>query len=566
MTAHVAPPELDGFAIADAWFNTLGNPYRGQLPADDPLLAGKHAGWLVVTHGHELAVVVDGAFPFTRPRVYLRGEHDPMPHVEANGRLCLDNPEIPSDPEAAVREALRHARNLLKDIEKGIEDGDFAEDFTLYWNQSTTPGPTARLLVPDVNRSGLLSACGTTTAVYGFASGDVARRWWSHRFNDNLRKINRGALLILDELPNPDKYPSTGEELWDLIAARSEDSIEVLEDLLRQNPKTLLVVLAGTSPNGRRHAVGILMARPIDRRGRAVNRRVLELGYARGSTPPRVLCGRLMLRRLRTENLNAAGSRLPYLERDRLAAARVAIVGCGALGSGVARLLSKSGVGHFILVDSENLGWENIRRHQLGAGFVGHSKAAALALTLAQENPDIGSTKAYDIAVEHLLKQRPEALAEAELIVACTGSWSANSMLDDLSMRGGPPILYAWMEAHAVAAHAVLILPGHSYRAGYDPVGNPRLTASICHKPIPPECGANTSPFGAIELAQAEALAARLALDQLRGKIHGTIWKTWLTDEAALKEAEGIWTDEWVRARGTPAANGQILAASWWDE
>lgn len=566
MTAHVRPLEADGFAIADAWFNTLGNSYKGRLSAGDPLLVGKRTGWLVLTHGRELAVVVDETFPFTRPRVYLRGNRDPMPHVEADGRLCLDNPEIPSDPEAAVREALRHARNLLSDIDRGAEEGDFAEDFTLYWHQSVRPGLKARLMLPDIPRSSIISTCTTSAAVYGFASGDSARRWWSHRFNDHLRKVRHGAVLLLDELPHPDQYPSTGEELWDLIAAKSRDGGEVLEGLLRQNPKSLLVVMAGTSPKGRRHAVGVLLERPVDRQGRSVNRRVVEQGYARGGSPPRVLCERLQLRRLATENLDAASTRLPYLEHNRLAAARVAIIGCGALGSGIARLLAKSGIGHFILVDPENLGWENIRRHQLGAGFVGHPKATMLAKALAQENPDIGSTQAHTIPVEHLLRQHRDALGNVDLIVACTASWSANSMLDDLSMRGGPPVLYAWMEAHAIAAHAVLILPGHSYRAGYDAVGNPRMTASTSRKPIPSECGANTSPFGAIELAQAEILAGRLALDQLRGKVAGTIWKTWLTDQAALGEAEGSWTEEWLRERGIPDRNGQVVAAPWWDE
>ncbi len=566
MTAYIRPPEVDEVAIADAWFNTLGKSYKGQLPAGDPLLAGNRAGWLVLTRNRELAVVVDEAFPFTRPRVYLRGDHDPMPHVEANGRLCLDNPEIPSDPQSAVREALRHARNLLNDIDKGVEDGDFAEDFTLYWHQSVGPGRRARLLLSDIPRSTIISTCATPAAVYGFASGDSARQWWSHRFNDHLRKTRHGAVILLDQLPHPDQYPSTGGELWDLIAARSRDGIEVLVGLLKQTPKSLLVALAGVSPNGRRHAVGILMERPVDQQGRTVNRRVIEHGYARGGTPPRVLCGRLLLKRLVTENLDAASTRLPYLERDRLAAARVAIIGCGALGSGVTRLLAKSGVGHFILVDPETLGWENIRRHQLGAAFVGHPKAAILAKTLAQENPDIGSTKPYNTTVEHLLKQHPDALDNVDLVVACTATWSANSMLDDLSMRSRLPVLYAWMEAHAVAAHAVLILPGHSYRVGYDAVGNPRMTASTSRKPIPAECGANASPFGAIELAQAEVLVGRLALDQLRGKVAGTIWKTWLTDQAALGDAEGSWTEEWVRARGVPNPNGQILVAPWWDE
>ena len=88
-------------------------------------------------------------------------------------------------------------------------------------------------------------------------------------------------------------------------------------------------------------------------------------------------------------------TRLPYPERDRLTAARVAVVGCGALGSGVARLLARSGVGHLVLIDPEPLGWERTSGgHQLGAGAVGLPKATTLAQAVAHENPDIGSARA----------------------------------------------------------------------------------------------------------------------------------------------------------------------------
>ena len=80
---------------------------------------------------------------------------------------------------------------------------------------------------------------------------------------------------------------------------------------------------------------------------------------------------------------------------------------------------------------------------------------------------------------------------------------------------------------------------------------------------MPAECGALTSPFGAIELSHAEALTARLTLDFLSGKVGDTTWRTWLTDAAALTEAEGRWTEDWVEARGAPDPGGQISVGPW---
>lgn len=58
-------------------------------------------------------------------------------------------------------------------------------------------------------------------------------------------KVRQGALIVLHELPHPDVYPDTGAELWDLIEGRSAGGAEILGELLRQTPKSLLVVLAG---------------------------------------------------------------------------------------------------------------------------------------------------------------------------------------------------------------------------------------------------------------------------------------------------------------------------------
>lgn len=565
MTACVHPMPAEALAIANAWFADLGKPFLGSLDPEDPLLVGNRTGWLISTLGRELAVVVDSAFPFTRPKVYLRGLLEPLPHVERYGRLCLRNPEVPSDPAMAIASALSEARNLLRAIDDGSQDTDFQEDFGLYWLQQAAPGRPARLLLPEgVRETRTIAWAATDAAYYAFFSPAELKRWWQHRFGATPSKVHQGAMISLDRLPGPSDYPKDGKSFWNLVQAQSSAGMQLLAQLLRQTPKSLLVILAGTAPSGRQHIVATLVSRPPDALGNPSNRRLIERGHKRGKMPPALLCERHVVTRLVTEMLDAAYSRLPYPERDRLANARVGIVGCGALGSGVARLLAKSGVGHLVLIDPENLAWENIRRHQLGAGAVGFNKANFMAQAIAHENPDIGSTKAYDSTVEALLTDVPAALDGMNLIVACTASWSANTFLDAFSSRTGIPVLFAWLEGHAVAAHAVLIMQGYSYASGYDPAGNPKLVASVSTKPVPVECGALTSPFGAIELAQAEALTGRLALDFIRGTVTQTTWRTWLTDDTALAEAEGRWTPEWIEARGKPSVDGGRCNGPWW--
>lgn len=556
------PERASALTKVEEWLESL-SAYRGLLATDDPLMKGRGGGWRISTLGREIAVVVDNAFPFSKPQVYLRGERDAMPHVEHDGRICLKNPATPSDPIGAVSGAIFSARELLRATDDGSEDGDFYEDFGLYWLQSAS-SEKASLLLTDSRCSGRIWWTATASSHIGFSSPGTLKRWWHHRYHSMPRKIRQGAYLVVDELPHPSRYPSNGADLWELIATQSKDGLAVLSELLTATPKALLVVLSGAAPSGRRHQVALLLERPKDTAGRPAHRRQIEPYHPRRGSTPEDLCGRHTLTRLTVEFLDAAKTRVPYEDLETLSGAKVAIIGCGALGSGIARLLAKSGVGHLTLVDHEVLGWENIRRHALGADAVGRSKATALAAMISQAHPEIGSAMAIVSKIEPLLLEQPSALQNMDLVISCTAIWSANVVVDRWSGQTKIPVVYGWLETHALAAHAVLVPTGWSYIDGFDHAGNPRLAASGSNKPIPTECGASTSPYGALELSQAETLVSRLVLDVLRGKAHDATWRTWLADDDTREEAEGYWTDEWIRERGHPKSTGEITAADWW--
>ena len=307
---------------------------------------------------------------------------------------------------------------------------------------------------------------------------------------------------------------------------------------------------------------------PKIRKEELANRRKISEGYARGKVPSDVLCGRYDVQRLITRRLDLALSRLPYSESSLLAQKRVAIIGCGALGSGVARLLAKAGIGHLLFVDGDLMGWENIRRHELGSRHFRKPKASGMAREIAGDIPEIGSVEARDSTIQSLLRMFPNALCQMDLVVSCTGVWAADVAVENnlrtLSAVKRPSAIYGWMEAHAVAAHAVYVsTDGPRFQDGFDDTGDFHLPASEGGKPTPPECGGSTSPFGAIELSAAQSLVARLALDVLRGKVASPLWRTWLADADALAEAEARWTTQWVQSRGQPSQWGGIQAAEW---
>jgi molybdopterin-synthase adenylyltransferase len=63
-------------------------------------------------------------------------------------------------------------------------------------------------------------------------------------------------------------------------------------------------------------------------------------------------------RQVRFAPIGAAG-------QERLAAARVAVVGCGALGTAIAEQLCRAGVGFLRLIDRDFVEWSNLQRQSL---------------------------------------------------------------------------------------------------------------------------------------------------------------------------------------------------------
>lgn len=75
------------------------------------------------------------------------------------------------------------------------------------------------------------------------------------------------------------------------------------------------------------------------------------------------------------------------LESDIMLSKKAVLIGCGSVGSLVALELAKSGVGSFMLIDSDVFGYHNICRHQCGMLDVGRYKTEALKDRILLINP-----------------------------------------------------------------------------------------------------------------------------------------------------------------------------------
>ena len=83
----------------------------------------------------------------------------------------------------------------------------------------------------------------------------------------------------------------------------------------------------------------------------------------------------------------AFDARFPKEMKEKLENAYVAIAGLGGLGSNIAVMLARSGVGHLLLVDFDVVDVTNLNRQAYGISQVGKEKTQALKELLCEINP-----------------------------------------------------------------------------------------------------------------------------------------------------------------------------------
>ena len=124
----------------------------------------------------------------------------------------------------------------------------------------------------------------------------------------------------------------------------------------------------------------------------------------------------------------------------RIAAARVAVIGVGGLGSPVALYLAASGVGHLTLVDADTVSLSNLQRQILhGEESVGESKTLSAMARIREINA------AIEIALHdtRLTPHNAKAiLADHDIIIDCTDNYAARYLIDDVAREMGIPWIY----------------------------------------------------------------------------------------------------------------------------
>ncbi len=145
----------------------------------------------------------------------------------------------------------------------------------------------------------------------------------------------------------------------------------------------------------------------------------------------------------------SSGNRLTS-DYGSLAGRKVAVVGCGSIGSKVACSLARSGVGKFLLVDDDLFLPENLVRHELDWRDIATHKADGIGRRIQLINP----TAEVGIRRHRLggheasgnLETLIESISQMDLIIDATSTPEAFNYLCAAADTGATPMI--WAEVH----------------------------------------------------------------------------------------------------------------------
>ena len=202
--------------------------------------------------------------------------------------------------------------------------------------------------------------------------------------------------------------------------------------------------------------------------------------------------------------------------QQRLAAAHVAIVGCGAMGAASASLIARAGVGTLTLIDRDFVEPSNLQRQVLFDEADAREclpKAEAARRHIAQFNSGV----AVHAHIADLVPTNIAALLTgADIVLDATDNFETRYLINDFAVQQGKP----WIYAAAIGAYAATmnILPAASDQPSLEPrtskLEPAQPTACLaCIFPKPPSGNLETCDTSGI-LSTAVNLAASIQVTE----------------------------------------------------
>ncbi len=147
---------------------------------------------------------------------------------------------------------------------------------------------------------------------------------------------------------------------------------------------------------------------------------------------------------------------------DSLNGRTVVVVGLGSVGSYLAEILCRSGVGRLVVIDPEEVEPANLSRTTYEIGDIGRPKVDALGRRLLNVNPTVVVDR-YSAAIELMpAGERAALVSSADLVIAATDSMPAQRLINHQAYEAGVPAIFIGLYRGAQGGEVIYTVPGRT--------------------------------------------------------------------------------------------------------
>ena len=177
--------------------------------------------------------------------------------------------------------------------------------------------------------------------------------------------------------------------------------------------------------------------------------------YASSKDSPTLGSNAVQNDRLRHESWS---NRLEGLIDTNVRNKRVAVIGCGSVGSYMAEELVRSGISELVLIDPDIVEWPNLTRTVFGYRDVGKPKVLALKESLDTIFPDLQILPLHN-RMQQLRDERPDVFNNIDLMVSAVDDPAANGAVNRLCFKIGIPSVFIGIYRAAKGGEVIFIDP-----------------------------------------------------------------------------------------------------------
>ena len=413
-----------------------------------------------------LRCVLSRFFPYEIPQIFIDTESKKalpkIPHLHTDGSVCVfdESKVIPNFnvPEMLLLDTIAAAVCVIRNGIQEKNRHDFMDEFLAYW--STKGILDAQMFVGEL---------GVAKSIYWYSKKrDIIIAENSDRLKEisyaidgkEIEKYHKGILIpiegsCIETIPKTDtdivklveKYSSYKAQYNSFIQKNIEDPCLIVFNIMMSEGDMLAgwINLGPGIPKGfRRNHVNLRTA----------------FSMSKGKGMP------VSIENCHHNRLFSRGG-----DRHNIIWNKVAVIGCGSVGSFLVDALKFYGTDKYVLVDNESLKYENIARHTGGYFSVGMSKVKTLDFWLSKHNPNI-VCETYEENAHAIIEDRTEVINACDVIFVAVASVPVEHHINRLILeeRIKKPVIIVWVEPYMIGGHAIIIKKKQDlYKEVFDP-------------------------------------------------------------------------------------------------